>query len=81
MLRCNEVTRLYASEEIDGAPLKTRLAVRLHLMMCEHCRRYVRELARIGEAARSLAGSEARDADRDEALLRRVLPDSTEPPG
>ena len=81
MLRCNEVTRLCASEEVDGAPLKTRLAVRLHLLMCEHCRRYVRELARIGEAVRSLAGSEGEDPDRDEALLRRVLPDSTEPPG
>jgi len=81
MLRCNEVTRLCASEEIERAPLKTRLAVRLHLLMCEHCRRYVRELARIGEAVRSLAGSEPEDPDRDEALLRRVLPDSTEPPG
>lgn len=54
MLRCREVTRLHASDELASAPWRTRLGVRLHLMLCRHCRRYVRELARIGEAARAL---------------------------
>jgi anti-sigma factor ChrR (cupin superfamily) len=75
MLRCNEVTRLCASEDIRGAPWRTRVAVRVHLMMCRHCRRYVRELARIGAAVRALAVDEAREAERDEAVIRRVLRD------
>lgn len=83
MLRCREVTRLHASDELERATLATRIGVRLHLMMCRHCRRYVRELRRIGEAVRSLntAGSSsadgnregAADAARNEAIVRRVL--------
>lgn len=80
MLRCKEVTRLCASEDIRGAPWTTRFAVRMHLMMCRHCRRYVRELARIGAAARALMRDETGDEARNEALLRRVLPDSAPPP-
>lgn len=79
MLRCNEVTRLCASEDIRDAPWRTRVAVRIHLMMCRHCRRYVRELARIGEAVRALGRDEAEETVRNEALLRRVLPDLKPP--
>lgn len=54
MLSCNEVTRLLSSEAVRTAPLGQRLAVRFHLLMCQHCRRYVRELAAIGRAARQV---------------------------
>jgi hypothetical protein len=81
MLRCNEVTKLCASEDIQGAPLRTRVAVRLHLMMCRHCRRYVRELARIGAAARAILRDDPDEEDRTEDMIRRVLPDSNQPPG
>jgi hypothetical protein len=77
MLRCNEVTRLCASEDIRGAPWRTRIAVRLHLVMCRNCRRYVRELARIGAAARALLRDDADEVDQNEDLIRRVL---SEPP-
>ena len=77
MLRCDEVTRLCASEDLRRAPLVKRIAVRIHLLMCRSCRRYVRELAVIGRAVRSLAGDEADQAERNEALLRRLLPDAT----
>jgi anti-sigma factor RsiW len=73
MLRCKEVTRLCASDEIRSAPLMTRLGVRVHLMMCRHCRRYVRELARIGDAVRALYRDQAEAPERDEAIVRRVL--------
>lgn len=81
MLACNEVTRLWASEEIRTAPLSRRLAVRIHLMMCRHCRRYVRELAAIGAAARSsamnLAGDEKAIANLERRLIDQVRrPDS-----
>jgi anti-sigma factor RsiW len=52
MLPCSEVTRLIASEALRQAPIHRRLAVRLHLMMCDHCRRYARELRRLGAAIR-----------------------------
>jgi len=73
MLKCNEVTRLYASDAARSASLRKRLALRIHLLMCRHCRRYVRELRAIGEAVRDL-GRQAPDHDQDqEALIRRVL--------
>jgi anti-sigma factor RsiW len=44
MLSCREVTER-ASDYLDRAlPLRQRLAVRLHLFMCQHCRRYLRQL-------------------------------------
>lgn len=73
MLRCREVTRLYATDEIRSASWKTRIGVRVHLMLCRHCRRYVRELARIGDAVRSLVHDVADAPDQDDALVRRVL--------
>lgn len=79
MLRCNEVTRLCASDEIRSAPLTMRLGVRMHLMMCRHCRRYVRELARIGEAVRALYRDGADAPERDEAMVRRALRESGPP--
>ena len=56
MLSCSEVTRLYASDEIQRASVTKRLQVRLHLLMCRFCRRYFRELAAIGGLARSVLG-------------------------
>jgi len=85
MLRCREVTRLHASDELERATFMTRMGVRLHLAMCRHCRRYVRELRRIGEAVRSVYapgptsaegdGGRAADAARNESIVRRVLDD------
>lgn len=79
MLRCSEVARLCASDDIGGARWKTRTAVRVHLLMCRHCRRYVRELRRIGAAVRALSRDDDNEVERNEALLRRVLRDSTPP--
>jgi len=44
MMACREVTEL-ASQHLDGElPLGKRVAFRLHVMMCRHCRRYLRQL-------------------------------------
>lgn len=44
MLRCREIVQdadlLLAAE----LPWQRRIAVKLHLLMCRHCRRYVRQL-------------------------------------
>jgi len=73
MLSCREVTRLCASEDARDASVWTRLGIRLHLAMCRHCRRYVRELARIGAAVREIYGEREGDLDRYDALVQRVL--------
>jgi len=81
MLRCDEVSRLCASEDVRRAPLLPRIAVRLHLMMCRHCRRYVRELAQIGAAARRVLAPSPNEADRYETIVRNVLSESRPPGG
>lgn len=79
MLRCREVVRLCASDDIGDARWRTRMAVRAHLLMCRHCSRYVRELRHIGAAVRALSRDDDDEVERNEALIRRVLGDSTPP--
>ena len=73
MLSCSDVTRLCASDEIRRTPLGTRLAWRLHLLMCRHCRRYVRELAAIGVAAREAFGRTRETSIDTSGLEYRIL--------
>jgi predicted anti-sigma-YlaC factor YlaD len=68
MLTCREVTRLIASGERDAAPWTRRLLVRMHLAMCDGCRRYERELAALATAARGMW----RSTPDDDAAARRV---------
>jgi hypothetical protein len=68
MLSCREVTQLVAGEQLARAGLGTRLSLRLHLLMCNHCRKYVDQLRQIGRAARQLADGDPKVA----AAVRRV---------
>jgi predicted anti-sigma-YlaC factor YlaD len=54
MPSCKEVTAAVASDDLPRRPWHERLAVRLHLLMCRHCRRYVKQLAGIASAVRGL---------------------------
>jgi hypothetical protein len=58
MLSCREVSER-ASDLIDGrASWRVRTEARLHLLMCRHCRRYVRQLRLTVQALRSTGRSE-----------------------
>jgi hypothetical protein len=70
MLSCKEVTRKIGSEEFAEASWWQRFQVRLHLLMCHHCRRYAAQLRAIGRVARSLWG--ARSDDKDPLALKRL---------
>jgi hypothetical protein len=58
MLSCREVTSLTASDRLASAGFRQRLAVRLHLLMCRHCRRYARQLRAMAIVMRDLARDE-----------------------
>lgn len=75
MLSCREVTKLMATEGVNGAPLRTRLSVRLHLGMCRHCRRYQRELTTIRDALRRSARTvvDVNAADRIQRIHAAVI--------
>jgi len=79
MPTCREVTALVAGDQLAARPLLTRLGVRVHLLMCRHCRRYLDELRAIGRAVRSLAG-EPQDAAAVAAAKRAVRGGASAPP-
>ncbi|WP_348719586.1 zf-HC2 domain-containing protein [uncultured Alcanivorax sp.] len=73
MLKCKHVTEK-ADALVDGSALsrRERLALRLHLMMCQNCRRYVRQLrALLGFLPRK---EEPLEDARTEAILKKLDP-------
>ncbi len=68
MLKCNEVSRLLASGEAEGLDRWKKLQLRMHLLMCNHCRRYAAQLKNLGRMARKVWGPGA----EDRTLLRQL---------
>ncbi len=73
MVSCKELTRKIASDEFAEAGWKERLAIRLHLLLCQHCRGYAAQMRAIGAAARNLLGSRSQDPSALERLERQIL--------
>ena len=61
MMTCKEVSTLVSMGEFHQASARRRMAVRLHLMMCRHCRAFNRQLHVIGRVARLIAGEVERE--------------------
>jgi predicted anti-sigma-YlaC factor YlaD len=75
MLRCNEIAEIVGSGELEHASWRRRVAVRLHLMMCRHCRRYARQIAALGELTRKLVGEEpASHGELERRILESIPP-------
>ncbi len=79
MPRCRDVTRAIAGGALEEAPLRRRLGVRLHLLLCRHCRRYARQIRAIGLAARDVLASPSGEHE-SLARLRAALLGRLEPP-
>jgi len=46
MLTCRELVHQHASDYLDGQlSWRRRLGVRFHLLICDHCRRFLRQLS------------------------------------
>ena len=74
MPNCEEVARR-ATDYLEGAlPLRRSAAVRLHLMMCRHCQRFVDSVQGVARLAGLLRGRPADGAGADaETQADRVL--------
>ncbi len=79
MLSCKEVARVLASDALDQYTWGHRLALRVHLLMCRHCRLYARQLRAIAAAARGLWREESEDPSTLERLKRAIDQDSGRP--
>ncbi len=73
MLSCQEVARLIASEELADAGRSKRALVRIHLLMCRHCRRYAAQLRAISTATLERGGFGPADLQALKRLERSIL--------
>jgi len=84
MPACDDVSRAIATDELAAAGWRRRLSIKLHLLMCRHCRRYAHQLTVIGAATRRMFGQDPLDPDsRDRlrsSILRQIPPTYSEPP-
>ena len=72
MLNCRDVHHRVSSGEAEASNWMRRIEMRLHLMMCAHCRNYVMQIAAIGEGVRRLCGSEPADPAELERMEHRI---------
>ncbi len=74
MMTCREVSTLVSSGQLAGAPPLRRLAVRMHLAMCRHCRAFVRQLEWLARAGRTSALGFDREpsADFESRLVKEL---------
>jgi hypothetical protein len=57
MIRCKEVATLLSTDQLASQTVWRRTGVRLHLMMCRHCRRFARQIALLKLAAADLGAT------------------------
>ena len=72
-MTCKDVAEAIGLDEWRAAPRWRRLALRLHLLMCSHCRRYAAQIQAIGTAVRSLFRKQGEDATILERLQETIL--------
>jgi len=73
MLSCRELS-LKASEYLDGqVPLWTRMEIRLHIVLCERCRRYLRQLRTVVGALNLYEKADSAEHAVEEETVRKLI--------
>jgi predicted anti-sigma-YlaC factor YlaD len=76
MLTCKEVARLLSTDTAVEGTQSDRLRVKLHLLLCKHCRGYAAQLRAVGAAGHGLKDDctgEPEALDRlEEAILQQI---------
>jgi hypothetical protein len=68
MLKCRDLSRMVAADEIGTFGFMQRMELKFHLFMCSHCRNYVAQIRTLGQGARDLAADAEPDAQDLEKL-------------
>ena len=66
---------MVAADEVRSAGFARRVAVHMHLMMCNNCRRFARELDQLGQPMRLMPREELErgaEAEAVERVMRRL---------
>lgn len=73
MLTCRELAQRYASDYLDGQlGWRARFGVRCHLLICEHCRRFVAQLRKVRTLLRDRVPSDSIPSPAEEAAAREL---------
>jgi hypothetical protein len=70
MLTCKEITEQSDGYLAGDLGFYQKLQVRIHLMMCRYCRRYIRQLRLLVRTVRRLYGSTS--SDQVDKIMRAV---------
>ena len=73
MRSCKETAELIAGDRLCEEGWVGRLLVRLHLLMCRHCREYAAQLRTIGSVSKDVVGGGNEDSDSLERLRSSLL--------
>ncbi len=73
MPTCKDVATAIGQDDLRTAPWWRGLALRLHLLMCPHCRRYAAQIRAIGTAARRLFRQHGADPQTLERIQETIL--------
>lgn len=65
MLTCRDASRLQSQAQDRRLSFAERFGLRLHLLICDNCRRFARQLRLIREACRQAGTSERMGAERE----------------
>ena len=72
MLTCKDVCE-NASDYLDGSPgMGERLQWRLHLLICKHCRRFLRQFRLSSDVAANLSEIQAPSDEEIDALVKKL---------
>lgn len=72
MYSCSEVIRWIATDEYRSAGLFQRAGITLHLIMCRHCSRYLKQLQDLAKSLRTLVNDIEVSASEIESAKTRI---------
>ncbi|MGZ3772930.1 MAG: hypothetical protein ACXVCY_18315 [Pseudobdellovibrionaceae bacterium] len=82
MMNCKQIVKTVSSE--DKTDWRHRLEVRIHLLMCHHCRTYVKHLEMIKNGFKKIFNTEGQDLDSEKIkelekkVLKKISPQNKE---
>lgn len=76
MLNCRTVSEFLSKDEIREALLWTRIAVKMHLVMCCYCSRFARQLVQIRTVLRESFSEQEADPDLESRIVQTLQRES-----
>ncbi len=71
MLKCRDIERMSGQLQDDELNWRQRMSTRMHLMMCHHCRRFVRQFTAIKKLAELSVTEQATD-DEVQSVMDKI---------